>query len=72
MKRACLAFPCGELVEAGQARCEQHQAYLRANPRCEQCGAWAWNVTYRVPRTVPLRPEALCVRCLGARYGGVS
>jgi len=68
MRRACLTPLCPHYAESGQARCPDHQAYLRANPRCEQCGAWARYVTYRVPRTAPLEPESLCQRCFYARF----
>ena len=70
--KPCLTPLCPALVDGREARCPDHQAYLTANPRCEQCGGWAAAVGYRMPRTGPLQPESLCQRCFTARFGGMS
>jgi len=72
MKRPCVTPECPAYVELGEAHCPVHLAYLRANPRCEQCGAWAATVGYRLPRTTPLEPESLCSRCFAVRFGGAA
>jgi hypothetical protein len=69
MKRPCVTPRCSALVDAGEAHCADHLAYLRANPRCEQCGGWAVSVVYRVPRTTPLQSESLCQRCFTTWLG---
>jgi hypothetical protein len=69
MKRPCVTPRCPVLVDVGEAHCPGHLAYLRAHPRCEQCGGWAVTVVYRLPRAVPLEPESVCDRCFGTWLG---